>query len=212
MTRGPAEPVPAPPADLASQGLPLADVERGSTFCRIHRSAHGAVFFSPGSGKPPAGRFDSAAGRFGVLYASFSFDCSFTEILLRNPARRIVSLPEIETRSFAVLGLRMDVRLVDLTGPGLSRLGLDAWFLPGGYGVCGAWADALHDHPEQPAGILHPSRFDPSERCVALFDRVAPHLDLAADSVPLGELLPDVAAALDRYGEALDPGSGPGGA
>ncbi len=182
------------------------DTEQGSTFCRTHRSARGAVFFSPGPGKPPVGRFDSAAGRFDVLYAALSFDCSFAEVLLRNPARQIVSLPEIEARSFAVLGLNANVRLVDLTGPGLSRLGLDARFLSGGYNVCGAWADALHDHPEQPAGILYPSRFDPSGHCFALFDRVAPHLDLAADSVPLGELLPDVAAALDRYGKALDPG------
>lgn len=182
------------------------DSEQGSTFCRIHRSVHGAVFFSPGPGKPPAGRFDSATGRFGVLYAALSFDCSFAEVLLRNPARQFVSLPEIEARSFAVLSLNAAIRLVDLTGPGLSRLGLDARFLSGGYDVCGAWADALHDHPERPAGILYPSRFDPSEHCFALFDRAAPHLAPATDSVPLGELLPDVAAALDRYGKALDPG------
>ena len=78
--------------------------------------------------------------------------------------------------------------------------------MSGGYDVCGAWADALHDHPEQPAGILYPSRFDPSERCVALFDRAAPALHPATESLPLTELLPDVAAALDRYGKALDLG------
>ncbi|MBD0275877.1 MAG: RES family NAD+ phosphorylase, partial [Acetobacteraceae bacterium] len=122
------------------------------------------------------------------------------------PARRMVSLPEIEARSFALVALRADVRLVDLTGPGLSRLGLDARVLSGGYEVCGAWADALHDHRERPAGILYPSRFDPSERCVALFDRAAPHLDPGTESVPLGERPHDVAAALDRYGKALDPG------
>lgn len=164
------------------------------------------MFFSPGPGKPPAGRFDSAGGRFGVLYAAVSFDCAFAEVLLRNPARRIVSLPEIEARSFALLSLRADIRLVDLSGPGLSRLGLDARFLSGGYGACGLWADTLHDHPNRPDGILYPSRFDPSERCVVLFDRAAPHLHPATESVPLVELLPDVAAALDRYGKALDPG------
>ena len=206
MSRGPVGPPTAPPADLASRALPLVEFGRGSTFCRIHRSEHGAVFFSPGPGRPPAGRFDSAAGRFGVLYAGLGFDCPFAEVLLRNPARRIVSLPEIEVRSFAVLALGADARLVDLTGPGLSRLGLDARLLSGGYDVCGAWADALHDHPERPAGVLYPSRFDPSGRCVALFERAAPDIRPAAESVPLGELLPEVAAALDRYGKALDPG------
>lgn len=194
-----------PPADLASRTLSLVDAERGSSFCRIHRSEHGPIFFSPGPGGAPAGRFDSATGRFGVLYAGFSFDGSFAEVLLRNPARGIVSFSEIGARSFAVLGLRADVRLVDLTGPGLSQLGLEARFLSGGYDVCGVWADALQAHPEQPAGILYPSRFDPSEHCAALFDRVAPYLDLAGDSVPLGELLHDV-AALERYGKALDAG------
>jgi hypothetical protein len=205
VTRGPAGPVPPPPASLASRALPLADAGPGTGLCRIHRSPYGAVFFSPGPGKPPAGRFDSAAGRFGVLYAALSFDCAFAEVLLRNPARRIVSFSEIAGRSLALVGLRANVRLVDLTGPGLSRLGLDARLLSGGYDACGAWADALHDHPEQPAGILYPSRFDPSGRCVALFDRAAPDLHPVTESLPLTELLPDVAAALDRYGKALDP-------
>lgn len=182
------------------------DTEQGGNFYRIHWSGHDPIFFSPGPGKPPAGRFDSATGRFGVLYAGLSFDCAFAEVLLRNPGRQLVSLTEVVARSHAVIRLRRPVRLVDLTGPGLSRLGLDARFLSGPYEVCGAWADALHDHPEGPAGILYPSRFDPSERCVALFKHAAPLLDLHTDSVPLAEMLPDVAAALDRYGKALDPG------
>lgn len=207
MTRpgAPAGPAPPPP-DLAARPLPLAEAGPGTALCRIHRSAHGPVHFSPGPGKPPAGRFDSPTGCFGVLYAALSFACAFAETLLRNPARKLVSLAEIEARSLALIGLRAEVRLVDLTGAGLSRLGLDARFLSGGYDACGAWADALHDHPTRPAGILYPSRFDPSERCVALFDRAAPDLHPATESLPLTELLPDVAAALDRYGKALDAG------
>jgi RES domain len=57
-----------------------------------------------------------------------------------------------------------------------------------------------------PAGILYPSRFDPSEHCVALFERAAPRLRQASGGVPLTEMLPQVAAALDRYGKALDVG------
>jgi hypothetical protein len=34
---------------------------------------------------------------------------------------------------------------------------------------------------------------------------VAPDLHPITESLPLTELLPDVAAALDRYGKALDP-------
>lgn len=205
MRRGPVDPVRTPPADLSSQNLPLVDITQGTNIYRIHRADHGPIFFSPGTSRPPAGRFDSATRRFGILYAGLTFTCSFAEVLLRNPGRRIVSLSEIETRSLAIIRLRADVRVVDLTGPGLSQLGLDARFLSGGYDVCGAWADALHDHPEQPAGILYPSRFDPSEHCVALFERAESFIELATNSVRLDEMLPDVAAALDHYGKALDP-------
>jgi len=95
---------------------------------------------------------------------------------------------------------------VDLTGPGLSRLGLDARVLSGPYDICGEWADAFHGHPEAPAGILYSSRFDPGERCVALFDRVAMDVEAAAPPVGLREMLGEVAGVLDRYGKALDAG------
>jgi hypothetical protein len=205
VRRGPVNPVPTPPADLSAQKLPIVSIPQGTTLYRIHRADHGPIFFSPGTGRPPAGRFDSATRRFGILYVGLTFACSFAEVLLRNPGRRIISLSEIEARSLAIIRLRADVRMVDLTGPGLSQLGLDARFHSGGYDVCGAWADALHNHPEQPAGILYPSRFDPSEHCAALFERAASFIELATNGVRLGEMLPNVAAALDRYSKALDP-------
>jgi hypothetical protein len=41
---------------------------------------------------------------------------------------------------------------------------------------------------------------------IALHDRSAAHPCTAAESLPLFEPLPDVAATLDRHGKALDPG------
>jgi hypothetical protein len=164
------------------------------------------VHFSGGPGKPPLGRFDSIGGRFGVLYAALEFHAALAETILRNPRQLLVSLSEIEARALSVLAINAEVQLVDLTGPGLSQLGLDARLLSGPYDPCGAWADALHDHPAAPAGILYPSRFDPSRICVGLFDRVAPHIQAATAPVPLGKMLPDFAEVLDRYGKALDPG------
>lgn len=206
MTRGPTEPVPFPPADLASRALPLLRWESGATVVRVHRKVHGPIHFSPGPGKPPLGRFDSASGRFGVLYAAQAFEGAFVETLIRNPARALISLAEIEARALSVIAIHNEIQLVDLTGPGLSRLGLNARFLSGPYDPCGAWADALHDHPSRPAGIACPSRFDPSQLCVALFARLAPHLEPATEPVSLSEMRSDVALILDRYGKALDPG------
>jgi hypothetical protein len=171
---------------------------------RIHRPTHGPIYFSPGPGRPPLGRFDSLSGRFGVLYAAQKFEGAFAETILRNPRRSLVSLAEIEARALSALSITDHIRLVDLTGPGLSQLGLDARFLSGPYEICGTWADAFHDHPSALAGILYPSRFDPAQHCVGLFSRLAPHIDAMTAPALLGEMLPDVAAVLDRYGKALD--------
>lgn len=206
MTRGPFDPVPFPPADLASQSLPLTAWEVASSVVRIHRSQHKPIFFSGGPGKLPLGRWDSSSGLFGAIYVAAEFPGAFAETVLRNPRQTLVSLAEIESRSLSVLALHATVQLVDLTGPGLSQLGLDARILSGPYEPCGAWADALHAHPAAPAGILYPSRFDPSQVCATLFDRIAPHLEATTAPVPLGEMLPHVAEVLDRYGKALDPG------
>ncbi len=204
MSAGPTGPAPLPPPDLAARPLPLTTWDAGSSAVRIHRLQHGPVHYSPGSGRPPAGRYDSASGRYGVLYAAQEFAGAFVETVLRHPADPLVSLSEIEARALSVLSTNAELRLVDLTGPGLSRLGLDARLLSGAYSMTRAWADALHDHPEGPAGILYPSRFDPSQICVALFDRTAPHIEPATAPAPLSEMLADVAKVLDRYGKALD--------
>jgi hypothetical protein len=186
--------------------LPLATWQAGSSVVRIHRLQHGPVHFSPGAGRPPAGRYDSASGRFGVLYTALEFEGAFAETLLRHPADPLVSLSEIEARALSVLAINAEIRLVDLTGPGLSRLGLDARLLSGSYGSTRAWADAFEGHPDVPAGILYPSRFDLSRLCVAFFHRVAAHVEAASDPAPLSDMLVDVAEVLDRYGKALDPG------
>jgi hypothetical protein len=201
---GPIGPAPFPPPDLASKPLPLAIWPAGSSVVRIHRRQHDPLHFSPGSGRPPAGRYDSASGRFGVLYAAQGFEGAFVETVLRHPGNPLVSLSEIEARALSALAIDAEIRLVDLTGPGLSRLGLDARLLTGPYGPSRTWADALHAHPQEPGGILYPSRFDPSQICVALFDRVSAHIAPASVPAPLGDLLPDVAGILDRYGKALD--------
>jgi hypothetical protein len=206
VSLGPTGPVPLPPPDLALRPLPLTTCDAGFTMVRIHRTQHGPIHFSPGTGRSPAGRYDSTTGRFGVLYAAQEFAGAFVETVLREPNRTLIGLPDITARALSVLTINADIRLVDLTGPGLSRLGLDARLLSGPYGPTRAWSDAFQAHSDAPAGILYPSRFDPSQLCVGLFNRVARHIEAASDPVPLAEMLPEVSEILDRYGKALDPG------
>lgn len=63
------------------------------------------------------------------------------------------------------------LRLVDLTGPGLSQIGADSRLAAGSYDLSQRWALAFYEHPDQPDGILYRSRHDPSRLCAAIFDR-----------------------------------------
>lgn len=184
--------------------LPLGDTPNGETFVRIHRTAHPPIFFSPGQGKQPLGRFDSAAGRFGVLYMAFDLAGAFVETVLRNPQRRLVAKADIESRSLSVLACSRALRLVELHGPGLQRLGLDNAITTGPYAMPGLWADALYGHPDRPDGICYASRHDPDLRCMALFERADLDITVASESVPLMKMPSEVAAVLRGYGKGLE--------
>lgn len=205
MARGPS-PLPAPPADLAGRVLPLLRLAAGSPLFRIHPAERAPLFFGPAPGAPPGGRFDSPSGRFRVLYAARSLPGAIAETLLRMPERRRVSPARVAERALARLKPTARLELVDLAGPGLSRLGLDARIASGPYEPAGAWAEALHAHPAAPDGLVYPSRLDPSQHCVALFDRAAGRLVQEGESVALLTLAAELGAVLDRYGKALDPG------
>jgi len=202
--RGPTGEARLPPDWLPNAILPVSELPAGSALVRVHHRTRSPIFFSPGGKQPPAGRFDSATGGFGVLYLTFSFEGAFAETVLRNPARRLVSLGEIAGRSLAVLALSRAVRLVRMHGAGLQALGVDNAITTGPYEPCGFWADALFAHPDRPDGIAYASRHDPDQLCVALFSRPDIAITFAGGSVPLAEILPEVAAVLRRYGKGLD--------
>lgn len=88
---------------------------------------------------------------------------------------------------------------------GLQALGVDNAITTGPYEPCGIWADALFAHADRPDGIAYASRHDPGQVCVALFSRPDVAVSLVSDSVPLADLMREVATILRRYGKGLDP-------
>jgi hypothetical protein len=158
-------------------------------------------FFSPGGRQPPAGRFDSATCLFrrplhgihvrGRIRQNGFAQSSPTDDRCRRNHRMVARCPG-------------DIRLVRMHGSGLQALGLDNAITTGPYEPCGIWADALFRHHDRPDGIAYASRHDPEQICVALFERADISLTVASDSIPLTQLLPDVAAVLRRYGEGPD--------
>jgi hypothetical protein len=204
--RGPKGVAPLPPAWLADRLLPIDVVDAGTVLHRVHRCDFALVFFGPGVGQPPTWRFDSATGRFGVMYAGRTLVGALTETLLRNPQRLMISATDIELRAATALTCRRPLRFVRLHGDGLPLVGTDNAISTGPYEPCGAWADALWDHRDSPDGIAYQSRHNSGEICLAVFER-GDMIFEAEPAVPLREMLAQVAKVLDAYGKSISLGS-----
>jgi hypothetical protein len=184
---------------LHARALPIDIIPIGQQLVRIHRIAHPPLFFGTGMDC----RFQDPAKAFGVCYFGESDAASFAETFLRTVGIRSVSQAALATRAFSSVTLSRDLRVVDLHGSGLARVGATAavaTVYP--YDIPNAWAAALHDHPEQPDGIRYRCRHDSDEMALAVFHRSAAAMFVAStnamDSDPAR-----LAALLDRWGLGL---------
>lgn len=149
-------------------------------------------------------RFGAPAGEFGVLYAGNDEYCAFVETFGHSLDVRVATRDDLKQRALSCLTVNRPLRLVDLTGSGLARLGADNRLCTGDYLLAQRWARALWQHPEQPDGLYYRSRLDPARRCVAIFDRA----EAAISASSLGALSDSrhrrlLASLLDTYGIGL---------
>jgi hypothetical protein len=187
-------PHPLPSAELAARALPVTKF-RGPWF-RVHRTTFGPLYF----GKTRTNRFDAPAGQFGVLFLARHEAGAFIETFGYETGIRVLDMKELEARALSRVMASRPLRLVDLRGKGLARLGADAELLSGAYELPQAWALALHNHPAAVDGIAYRARHDPDQSCAAVFERAAP--DLTATLLGAfadGPLAGLVAELLDRY-------------
>jgi hypothetical protein len=189
---------PEPPADLDRRSLPI--IATHSPWFRIHQSRYAPLFF----GRTGRYRFDAPVAEFGVLYAGNDAYCAFIETFGHSLDIRVVPMDELKRRELSRLTANRSLRLVDLTGAGLARLGADNRLCTGDYLLAQRWARAFWRHPDQPDGLLYRSRLDPARQCVAIFDRAqaifaASSLGILADSLHR----PLLASLLDTYGIGL---------
>jgi hypothetical protein len=193
-----------PPTWLASTSPPIEIIDAGTKLFRVHRKTLDPIFYGPGPGAPPTFRFDSASGRFGVLYIALAPAGAIVETLLRSPERHSIAMDAIAARALSVLTCETGLRLVPLSGSNLQKLGVDNSITTGPYGPCGLWSDALFDHRDAPDGVIYPSRHNPDERCIALFERPGRILR-AAPKAPLdkGATAKIVADVLKRHGKSI---------
>jgi hypothetical protein len=191
-----------PRPDL-SKRLPSIRVKAGTRWMRIHAQGRNALWFGPGSGRPPIHRFDDPDGRFRVCYFGTTLEVCFAETFLRNPPVRILALDDLAGRSLATVEVRRELRLVPIHGPSLARLGVTAELASGSdYAASRLWSRALWEHTDQPDGILYRSRHDDSALSVALYGRAKDGLTMVGDQ-SLSEDSQQMARLLRRYGLGL---------
>jgi hypothetical protein len=193
-----------PPPGFASRRLPLLHTDR--SWQRIHACRHGALYFAR-SGET---RCRAPNGEYGILYAGSDIHCSFVETFGRLGSKagtdvRGVGMAALMTRCVSEISVARPLRLVDLSGPGLRRIGADARLCAGDHRIARTWALAIWAHPDQPDGLLYPARHDPSRQCAALFDRAADAMR-AGTPCRLIDLDPGLLGnILDTYGFSLMP-------
>ena len=137
-----------------------------------------------------------------MLYAAREFEGAFVETILRNPQLVFVSWNYVTLRCVTELAFGRDLRLVDMHGRGLSRIGTTNAISTGPYAPCWAWSDYLYSHRGKPDGIAYASRHNPLQICCVIFERsdlsVAPRRP-----VRLADMLPEIRVILRSYNKIL---------
>lgn len=130
-----------------------------------------------------AGRFDDPQGlhgtaRFGVLYAADSIETAFGESVIHENSlfrHGRFELPKgaAERRQLVAFQRPLpQLRLVDLCGPALKGLGLNADLLAGDdYAASQEWSAAIHQAVPRADGLRYVRRQNPGGYCYAVFDR-----------------------------------------
>jgi chromosome partitioning protein len=183
--------------------LPLYVLKQGSSLFRIHNRDYSALHFSRYQT-----RFASPIGEYGVLYAALDVYLAFLEVI-RSVGHKIVLADSLKRMSLSELYPQRDLRLVNLSGSGLAKIGGDSRIVMGGYHLSQSWSQTLYEHPDRVDGIYYHSRHDNSRSCVVLYEnRVLPS-DLREQRVTEHNLLDrsfasDLQQILDNYGYQLD--------
>jgi hypothetical protein len=160
-------PHPNPPSDLAVRELPIIKIQ--PSWYRIHQTRYGALHF----GASGRSRFDAPNEAYGVMYVALQHHGAFIETFGSQTGTGVISEAELSLRSISCLETQQKLRLVDLTGAGLAKLGADGRLCTGDHWLSQQWAFELWQHPIQADGIYYRPRHDLDQYCAAIFDRTS---------------------------------------
>jgi hypothetical protein len=154
-------------------------------------------------------RFDDPEREYGVLYVAEdrhgAFAESFGQLLSKAPIDlpRPITTDQLRSRMVSEISCNAPVRLVDLTGSGLARIGADSRLFAGEHMQAQAWSRALFEHPAGIDGILYPPRHDPQRRAAAIFEKEHSRSWVELDRKMWLDLGFDLKEILEEYGFAL---------
>jgi hypothetical protein len=165
---------------------PLVDVPVTQVLWRLHPLAFEPVWFGPGEGNPPRGRFDAPSGEFGVCYFASSPGITILETLVRGRRVPIIDRDMLPTRGVSSVALVAPLRMIQLEGKGLASFGVGAHHVSGDdYADCQDLSGRVHRQLPEVDGIQYRSRWDTSELCWAVFDRARSRLGDVLGTQPL---------------------------
>lgn len=120
-----------------------------------------------------------------MLYLARSHEGAFIEtfgsVIRAHAGRNYLDEQTVQERCWARVTPERPLRLVDLTGQGLARIGADEHLCAGAYAISQSWSRALWAHPEAPDGLYDRARHDPSQYSGALFERADPAITIEGE-------------------------------
>lgn len=184
---------PKPPENFNELSLPLAYLD--SIAYRLNSVNYTSAIHYDHSGK---GRFENS--NVGVLYLGETVEAAFIETFGRRLGVKYISREFIQSRNLYSIHSDRPLKLVDLFGAGLVKLGADSEISSGrNYRLSRSWSEAIYYHPQQVDGIRYLSRHDNTQLCWGLF----PRLDYQLEEKNLGSLIDydeqKFLEILDRY-------------
>lgn len=174
---------------MASPNIPTKTIDSGELLQHVSRTSYrgSALYF----GKDGTNRYDDPSRSYGVLYLGFELPTALMESVFHKHqwhkrTRRTITRTEVDRRMVRAIGVIDDLRLADLTAPGVmaSQFGLSLSQLASRRYVhtrrISTTVHAMVDASGKPRfdGLLYPSRNNHPAACVALFDRADTKVDL----------------------------------
>jgi hypothetical protein len=151
-------------------------------------------------------RWNNGHGEYIVLYLAMDYCVPFREVVTREVTFPILDVILEEFRLCEVRSNR-NLRLVDITGAGLTWIGADARLSCGHHQVSQLWSLEFWRYDLSIDGIYYRSRLDPSRYCVALYrDRTLDrHLQFHQIGTNLAELNDELDDILQEYRYEYEP-------